>query len=158
MVRWIAIAVVALGVGQAEAQTPNNVLEGLSTIRLKISGVDAADQACGLTEEGLRSAAMYPLSASRLAVTPVAEASFTVEVTTLHPPNGCVGHISIEVGVVRFIRTFSGNERIVDVRLWHDGSILTSSSGDYTQQVLNIIERKTKVFLTDWNLDNKAGR
>jgi hypothetical protein len=50
---------------------------------------------------------------------------------------------------------FSGDTRLAEVNLWHNGVIFSSSPSRHLSQVTSEIENSTKKFITDWNLDNK---
>jgi hypothetical protein len=41
------------------------------------------------------------------------------------------------------------------IDLWRGGSISSSAKGRHGQNVRGEIEKVTKKFITDWNLDNK---
>jgi hypothetical protein len=106
---------------------------------------------------------MYPLSSTRLKVTssfPIFDVLFNINTTSLRLPNGvCITHVLVTVSAFPIATfPFTAKQKTVEARLWTGGSIISSSKGDHPQRISNQVEMQTKAFLTDWNLDNKAGR
>src|SRR5262249_48339096 len=110
---------------QSQAQTRNNLLRGLSKINLVIENLDADSKECGLTEQGIRAAVMYPLSSARVEVAPTALTSLYVNVNTLYfsSLDSCVSSIEVRVHVYQAVTLdFSGEEKPAEVKLWRSGS------------------------------------
>ena len=64
---FVAAAVILM-CNQGHAQTRNQLLRGLSEIKLLIEEFSAGAKLCGLTEEAFRAAAMYPLSSTKIEI------------------------------------------------------------------------------------------
>jgi hypothetical protein len=132
------------------------MLRGLSEVDLIIEDLSSGAKPCGLTEEAIRAAAMYPLSSTKIAVDHSADLTLYINVGTLHPNVGCISSIAIQAYAFQKVTLqFSGDEKAVEIILWKSGSLLTSSRNEHARQVSEEIEEKVKKFITDWNLDNK---
>jgi hypothetical protein len=155
----IAATAAMLIADQSQAQTTDNLLRGLSKIKLVIERLEADDRVCGLTEEALRAAAMFPLSSAKVEVTPAAPAYLYVNLLTLYlaPVDLCVSNIQMQVLSYQSVTLdFSGEEKLAVVELWNGGSIYSSARANHLRRISEVIDGRTKKFLTDWNLDNRT--
>jgi S1-C subfamily serine protease len=156
---WLAATAAIFIANQSQAQTTNSLLRGLSKIEVIVEGLDKDDRVCGLTDQGVRAAAMFPLSSAKLEVVSSARASFYVNVNTLYlsPIESCVSTVQVRLYVYQNVTLdFSGDEKFVEVRLWSSGSIISSERTKHTRRISESIEDHTKKFITDWNLDNRG--
>jgi hypothetical protein len=180
----VATFVLMLAAERCGAQTFGHVLGGLSNIELLIEKLDKDAASCGISEEAIREAFMYPVSGSKFQISspnrfvaPVESANPTsshivkelanrlvpprvyVEVTTLRltPDNTCFSHVSMSVEHDQQVELdFSGRSSVVTIELWHQGMVEVSSVNRHAQVIKQAVEHLTKSFITDWNFDNKA--
>jgi S1-C subfamily serine protease len=142
---------------QGHAQTLNHLLRGVSKVQLVIENLAERDKECGLTEQAIRAAVMYPLSSTKIEVGSshvalyVAANSLSFRAASL-----CVTHYSVQVFTAQSVTLeFSGHDNFAQIELWNSGSILSSDRSDHARRVTGSIEQRVKAFITDWNLDNK---
>jgi hypothetical protein len=152
----------ALAVSQPSvAQTLGNKLRGLSKIDLLIEDLPPEAKDCGVTEQAIRAAIMYPLSSSNLEVvkSPTEQASLYVHVAILYfnANHGCVSAVELSAYTFQEVTfDYSGRRTpAAQVTLWDAGAILSSDRAIHAQDVSAELDDQTKRFLTDWNLDNK---
>jgi hypothetical protein len=125
-----AVALLAVP-GQGHAQTRNHLLRGISNVALVIEDLSANDKGCGLTEEAIRAAVMYPLSSTQIEVKPSSDVTLYVNTTSLSFPAAsvCVTNLSVEVYTYQNVMLkFSGYENRVQIDLWHSGYIASSDT------------------------------
>jgi hypothetical protein len=152
---FVAVAV-TLMCSQGHAQTRHHLLRGLSAIDLVFEELSSGAKPCGLTEEAIRAAVMYPLSSAKIALETSAFETLYIHISTLHQNLGCFSVVSIQAYTLQKVTLqFSGEEKVVDVILWKSDSLLTSNWSGHARQVSDTIEEAVKKFITDWNLDNK---
>ena len=116
---------------------------------------------CGLAEQAIRAAAMYPLSSAKIEIASRALVHFYINVNSvfLREDRLCISNLHIKVytfGDVTF--SFSGDEKQgVEVVLWDTGYVASSGRSSHARYIAGGIEDQVKRFITDWNLDNKPG-
>ena len=101
---------------------------------------------------------MYPLSSSKIRVVPSSDALFYVDVQILYrKENGiCFSVVQLRALVFQAVTLkFSGDTKLAPVELWSKGSMASSSPSSHAALITSEIEKSTKKFITDWNLDNK---
>ena len=143
---------------QAQAQTLGNKLRGINQISLLIEQLDDATKACQITDALIQSAFMYPASGARFVVvkTSINVPNMYFNIVTVRPNQICVSNIDMLLYVDQEVKLKASNRDIYAViQLWTGGSIRSSANGQHAQAVRDTIERVTKKFITDWNLDNK---
>ena len=69
---------------QGYAQTRNHLLRGLSEVDLLIEELSRGAKPCGLTEEAIRAAAMYPLSSTKIELVQLTEVTLYINIITIH--------------------------------------------------------------------------
>src|SRR5262249_36983246 len=81
-----SVAAVTLMCSQAHPQTCSHLLRGLSEVQLIIEELSEGAKPCGLTEEAIRAAVMYPLSSTTIAVRDsfLVDVTLYIKVTTIH--------------------------------------------------------------------------
>ena len=145
---------------QAEAQMPSNALRGLSQIHLVIEPLNGNDITCGLTEEAIRAAVLFPASSARFQITnPFVPTVLYVQTTTLFfgPQHSCVTNINMRVYSWQEVTlNFSGGNAFARIELWNTGYIIGGPQSGHPRRIAQVIEDLTKKFVTDWNFDNKA--
>jgi hypothetical protein len=148
---------------QGNAQTPNHALHEAIKIQLVIGELGDDERKCGLTEEAIRSTAMYPLSSSKIEVAPkgevrLGEVALNIRVHTLQSKETSICFSSAIIQALTLHEAtlaFSGETMLVPVMLWDDGYVAFSPRGDHANHLSKGIEKEIKKFITDWNLDNK---
>jgi hypothetical protein len=148
------------GFGHARAESYVGSLTGVTKIELLIEDLDANNKACGITEEIIRDAFMYPASSSRLQIARDDPSApfFYIQVTTLHSNVGaCASHIHYQLYFHQLVQpVFTPSPRNLDMVFWNEGSIMMSQQNQHAQMVKENVENYTKKFLTKWNFDNKS--
>jgi hypothetical protein len=159
LVVFVAAAAMLLP-NQGHTQTKRQLLRGLSKIDLLVEELGSRAKDCGLTEAAVRAAIMYPLSAANIQVDPAvnSDATLYVNIGTIYlkADQTCFSSLRIEAYTIQKIALeFSGDEKWVEVRLWHSGGIASSHPSQHARQMTDYAEETVKKFITDWNLDNK---
>ena len=147
---------------QCNAQTTGNLLRGVSEIQLSVERLGTAAKECGLTEEAIRAATMYPLSSTKIEVAPSASVLLYVNVNSLFLRGDRLCFSSVRMEVHAFgdaTLVFTGEEKQnVLVGLWDTSFVASSDRSDNARYITGIIEDLVKRFITDWNFDNKPVR
>jgi hypothetical protein len=156
MVPIVAVAAILI-TNQTQAQTRQHLLRGLSKIELLVERLTHEEE-CGLTEEAIRAAAMYPLSSTKIALDHLADVTFYINILTayLQEDQLCFSNLSIRAYTYQKVTLeFSGDDKAVVIDLWDSGDVAYSSRNRHARQISEMIEDRVKKFVTDWNLDNK---
>ena len=160
--RMLALIAVWLlmNVGFGHAQTNRSGdLKGMTQIHLLIETLTDDAKACGITEELIRDAFMYPASSSRLQITSdPASPTFYIQVSTLrlNPEGICFSGVNYESYNSQFVQPyFAPTPKLYDVVFWKTGYVFFSGKNQHVQLLKENIEDHVKRFLTTWNLDNK---
>jgi hypothetical protein len=145
---------------QAEAQTYDHLLRGLTQIKLLIESLNEDSSTCGLTQDLIRGAVRYPASSAKFEIITDTRHSVTLYVNVrsafLKSESYCFSNISVEVySLQRLTLDFSHREAFAKVDLWDDGGILGTNRAGHAHHSAQFIEDLIKKFVTDWNLDNK---
>jgi hypothetical protein len=148
--RWVVLAAIfllSISLG-APAQTQGQPVRGVSQFTIKLDELDSNSVRCGLTEDGIRKAILYPASSARFQMSDSAITDFSVSLSTLYfeRADACVTDILV---VVRSYQT--GTLKAVWTRSIH----LSGARSGYQQRSLQAIEDLTRDFVIDWNLANK---
>jgi hypothetical protein len=160
LVLFVATAA-TLMCNQGHARTKHNLLRGASKIALSIEKQSPEAKECGLTEEAIRAAVMYPLSSSKVELVPANDADAVVlyvNIASLYlkEDQTCFSSLSIQVYTYQKVTLeFSGDEKYAWIELWTSGGVASSYPSRHAQRMTSFIEDKVKKFITDWNLDNK---
>ena len=161
VMRWFFLAttfILSLSL-QCQAQTRPNALRGVSQIQILIEKLDGASTDCGITEESIRDAVLYPVSSANLQITTrIGQPTLYLRLTTLliKSISVCVTNIEIRVYSLQDVTMdFSGKTLFGEVNLWSNGGIFYSNRPDHLRHVTQMIEMLGQKFVTDWNLDNK---
>jgi hypothetical protein len=136
-------------------------LHGLLEMGLAVNDSRDDGGKCGLTEQVLRAAAMFPLSAARIEIVPDSLTDFTVSVVTIYhrEVDLCVSNVRVGLHSVQAVTLyFSGKATVIEkVPLWPSYDMLLSSPRmQHRARVVEAIEEATKAFVTDWNLANRT--
>jgi hypothetical protein len=146
--------VFSVGSPTVRAQTQNDGrLKGLKKIYLLIETLDKTAEGCGLSEDLIRTAVMYPLSSSPMEIED-RSTTFYVNLGTLRSQGTCFSTLSIKI-YQNVKLTFANFERNYKLGLWNKTWFGFSPPHEHGQMVRAAIETMTKDFLTAWNLDNK---
>jgi hypothetical protein len=160
MTRWILVAVFSLSLSQhARAQTMDNALRGLDVVRLAIENLDEDSKACGITEDLVRNAFMFPASAAKFKVVHVGASVsvFYINVLTLRTNTPqCISSVTTDLRTYQPVDLKQSNRTVFTiVVLWNKGRVFVSNPNAHAEQVKTAIEGLTKEFVIEWNLDNK---
>jgi hypothetical protein len=142
----------------AQAQTQGAQFRGVSQFKIVVHKLDSGSVQCGLTEDDIRKAILYPASSANFQITDSAITGFFVSLTTLYFErfDMCVTHMSAEVRSYQTVTLqASGGQILSAISLWTRISMIYSAKDKHRQKSLQEIEDLTKLFVTDWNLDNK---
>ena len=162
MIKYLAvlIALVALS-PHGYSQTLNNVLEGVTSVRIDVRDINPHEEDntsnCGATKEDLRSAASFPIAASRLRIEE--EALVYIEIRSLvvpTGPGGCAASFSLSVATDQISDLAVTNlNKLVRVELWSNDGIVFAPVGALGFTLRDSIERMVKDFVVDWTLDQQ---
>ena len=141
----------------AGAQTLQHQLRGITEAQIFIQVVDHDGEACGITEDGIKSAVMFPISSSDLIIV---EDSFTIiyiSATVLSIPYaGCTVSYKIQMYTNQYIELIITETTILGrIELWAKSGIAYSNESNISKHINDLLETLTKELITDWNLDNK---
>jgi hypothetical protein len=140
------------------AQTQIHLLRGLLKVSLIVESLGTNEKGCGLTEQAIRTAAMYQLSSAAVEVDHLADVVFYVNVTSLYlqADQICFSSIHVRANTYQTVTLeFSRDDKWAEIALWSSGYVASSTRSDHARYVSDVIEDKVKKFVTDWNLDNK---
>ena len=152
---------------QARAQTADNVLRGVSKIRLSIDSLGEDSASCGLTRDLIRDAVRHATGAVRFQMItdpdkekgPRPDALLYVKVNTLFfkTLDLCVSNVSVQAYATQALTLTSSHRAIsAEVGLWDEGSGMGSSSrAEHADYVSQMIDKNANKFINDWNLDNR---
>jgi hypothetical protein len=152
---FVCLLFVASG---ANAQTYGNKLRGITEAKILIEELVASDKACGVTEDGIKSAIMLPISSSDFIIVENSSTIIYVIVTILSMPNSndCVASYYIFLYTYQDITLKeTGHKFSATILLWNSGGVLNYNKSDFNKAVTDNLESIVKVLITDWNLDNK---
>jgi hypothetical protein len=156
----IMASLLCVGTDLANAETIEK-LRGLMSVRLIVPELDEDAKSCGLSQELVRDAVMFPASSSKLEFLDATGdgAVFEVVITTMvqERPVQCITNLAINVWIVERVKFDYAPDaiRYAAVTMWFSGAICVSVATKHPQMLRTAIENKTKKFLTDWNLANK---
>ncbi len=137
MLRVLLIVLMLAPATPIEAELSD--LRGLEKIELAVDKLSADNEACGITEAGVRAAAMSRFGSSRLSVvqdhiSPV----FMVSIMTVHASDAlCASALTVEI-----------------VFLWNKTVVLTGPAGQHGREVAQAVGDLTEKFITDWKMAN----
>jgi hypothetical protein len=120
--------------------------------------LDSNSQGCGITEDKIRDAMLYPLSSAKFQIVDDAFSAIDINVSTLAPSSTqlCFTHISIRAQTIQnVILNVSDRDPSVLIILWEQGINLSTARAEHSRHFTEVIERLAKKFVIDWNLDNK---
>jgi hypothetical protein len=144
---------------QCEAQTLNHALRGLAKINVLVEDLDDEDIKCGLTNDLIRDAVLYPTNSAKIRVTNE-HVSEWLYVNTLsffsEAAQYCVTTVVMEArSLEEEMLTFSRRKVHSEIVLWRDGRLASSNRSGHARLVAEGIEQLAKKFVTDWRVDNK---
>jgi hypothetical protein len=144
---------------QCEAQTIGHALRGLAKINVLVEDLGDEDIKCGLTEDLIRDAVLYPTSSAKIQVANEL-VSESLYVNTLsffsEAAQFCVTTIVMEARSFEEEMLTSSRRKVrSEIVLWRDGRLASSNRSGHARLVAEGIEQLAKKFVTDWNLDNK---
>jgi hypothetical protein len=162
LARLVVIITAMLMAGPSGAQTEGGVLRGLTKVRIVIEDLSSRGTECGLTEQGIRNAIMFPLSSTKIEVAaPPLVPYFYVAISSLHLQSVrlCVSHLRIQVYSYQEVKLrFFNESKFVSIELWKNGVIFSSNPNDHARDMSEVLEELMKKFVTDWNFDNRSSR
>lgn len=147
-----------LGTGFGQAQQQTGSLSEIKLINLTVAVTDSA-KFCGVTEQMIRDAAMYPISSTRLSISNPESGevpTLGIAVSTFVGNSGlCASSIEFELAMLRPLQLpFATEARMYKIVFyqsnWH-GYAMPDAHG---KQIREQVELFTKKFVTTWNLDN----
>jgi hypothetical protein len=153
-----------LSAGLSQAQQQPGSLSGIKSANVNINEADAENKSCGITDQLIREAVMYPISGSRLKVSSLLPPStdvpiLSVAISTVRggvTSGLCLSGIRIQLAIYQPLTLpFASGPRMHKVMLWEGGWHGGSMQHDHAKQIREQIELLMKRFVTAWNLDNK---
>jgi hypothetical protein len=152
-----ACAALGLSVADGAAQTEGNQLRGAESFHLIIQTTNPSGDACGVTEERIREAFMFPASGAKFAIAEIAPLAIHIVSLGGDVKDGrCATHVKLLVYFYltvepRFAKApFEG--RVV---VWDGDALSFSGRDDHPKEVREVVDALTRKFVTDWNMDNK---
>jgi hypothetical protein len=133
-------------------------LKDIRQFELVIEDLSKYARECGITEDSIRGAFMYPASSAKFSLgTALETPTIYIRVSTIHLPQGiCETEVEMDVqGYQKISLPSSGRDVLATIILWHSGSMTMSYPAIHGRQVKEMIENKTKELITDWNLANE---
>ena len=129
-------------------------------MRILIEPLSAASKECGIIEQSIRNAVMFPLSSTKIDVLQ-GSGRFYVNATTVVSRSYpiCISSLKVEVSYLQSVMLGFSNKDTPDfvaIKLWESGTLFSSGQHEHTQRMSENVEELTKKFITDWNLDNKS--
>jgi len=138
------------------SQTDEKVLEGITSVRVVASISDEDGSACGLREEGLSSAASFPIITSPLDLSDESEFVLVVSSSARETSVGCTGSFRVRLLTFQFVVLDGTNLRKwVTIDLWNRGGLIAGPKGRFSSRLGEAIEVLTKTFIVDWTLDQQ---
>jgi KTSC domain len=153
----------SLPVRAGVAQTLDNALRKLNTVRILVEGLSKNSSTCNFDKTTIVRSLTFPLSSAKFnldqsTTTTLGEIELYVSVNTLYlnSLDYCVSDIELSARVDQYVKIdASGRTVFRAIQLWDSGHLVGSSLEDHRQQVSQSIEEMAKEFVTAWNLDNK---
>ena len=147
-----------------QGQTSYKILKGIQGIKLVIEPPEKEGTDCGITEQGIRQAVMFPASSTNLNFLELGSGAslrsgapyYYVNVTTAKSEYVCASSVGINVYYIKAVKLPNYPRVVVaKVVLWEKGFVTFAHPTQHGKQIRDVIEDLTKEFLIDWNLDNK---
>jgi hypothetical protein len=130
-----------------------DALRGLTSISIVVDSLDEDERRCGITEQLIRDAFLYPIGQSRirLSTSELEGPVFWVRVTTLiqRQPNQCIS--AVEMRVFRYHQVQL--DYAPPMGLWDAATIIVGDR--HAERLGAAVESATKRFVTTWNLANR---
>jgi hypothetical protein len=102
---------------------------------------------------------MYPASSANFKIIEQPEAwvpTFYINIATVLDDLGCYSSVDTRLYLHQPVTIIPNNRPVfADVLLWEGSGVYTSSRSNHSQFIQDVIEKFTKQFITQWNLNNK---
>jgi hypothetical protein len=162
MLRFLIASILLCLTTNSVNAVPRPGLIGIKRVHLVIEQLNSDAKACGITEQLIHDAFMYPASGAKFEVvdqvglgdqvTPM----FYINVNTTRLNPVCASAINMDVRFIQMITSpFSKHSLASRIVLWDESYVGASAPNDHPTQMKNVIEDLTKDFITEWNLSNK---
>lgn len=153
----ILIAFVAL-LQDSYAQTAFGSLEGVNPVKIVLGNLDEEARACGANEENIRSAASFPIAASRLRLSKDAPFVLQIRVNVLrfNGGSGCIATYSFDLWINDLVTLRTINlVKIHKILLWDRSGVILGPKNGFERQIREAIEGLAKELVADWTLDQQ---
>jgi hypothetical protein len=125
--------------------------------------LDDDDKVCGITEESVRDAFLYPVSSSRLRFSRgLSGPLFHVQITTIlqRQPRQCISSVMVHVfDLLSVPLDFArGSAPKVALVLWNDERLRVTDPSQHGERIRTAVRESAEKFLTRWNLANPSVR
>lgn len=156
-----ALACPYLANAQMSADRAEQALVGLGSIAFYIEPLDDSDKLCGITEQGIRDAFLYPVSSSKLHISrDLSGPIFHVQITTIvqQQPRQCISSVAVQVFEFKNVPLDFSHGAAPEVALviWNDEWLRVTNLTDHGERVRAVVRQSTEKFLTRWNLANRT--
>lgn len=163
---WVGAAVAGFLFTAASAGAPaayaDSDLTGIDQISVGVTGLDKDAAACGITEQVLKQAFMYPASGAKFKVVPVnmfvaPNMDIAVIYGTINSGNTCICALTLNLTSFQSVQLLPYGRYAVgaQILLWQHQELMWAGKQMHLKQVTEAVERSAKSFITKWNLANK---
>jgi hypothetical protein len=148
---------------QMSRESSQKALVGLNSITLFVERLDDTDGACGITEESVRDAFLYPVSSSRLHFSEgLSGPTFYVQILTIlqRQPRQCISSVMVKVFDFQSVPLDFSQRPAPEVAvvLWNDEMLRVSDLASHGGRIRTAVRESAEKFLTIWNLANSPAR
>jgi hypothetical protein len=156
---WLGAAANA----QMSQEGSQQALIGLDSVGFFVEPLDDDDKVCGITEESVRDAFLYPISSSGLRFSGVSSGPlFHVQITTIlqRQPRQCISSVMVHVFEFLSVPLTFAHESAPEVALvlWNDERLRVTDPSHHGERIRTAVRESAEKFLTSWNLANPSAR
>ena len=139
------------------SQTVGKRLEGITSVRISASDLNEEAMDCGVTKEGLRSAAMSPVATSKLRLGEGSSVILEIEVLAGELFSGpCIAAYRLQLVTHQNVELNGTQlERFIKIQLWERNRMIWGPKDEFATQIRDAIEELTKEFVVEWTLDQQ---
>ena len=162
IIRFLAVLIAFVALSpHSYSQTVGKVLEGITSVQVRVNDLNEAARACPITRNDLFESAAFTIAASRLSLDATSSVVLRFKVLVVGIAMGradpiCFADYSVRASTEQIVELDETNlNRRVTIDLWHDSGLRWAPWGDFETILLDTIRRTTKAFIADWTLDQQ---
>ena len=149
----LVLALLTLGSTAGESQAAK--LTKIKDVKFTVAGLDEGAQACGLTEERLKSSFLEPLKGSSVKVVESSPYFFYIRATTVRfVTEYCLTYVNAELLLgQRYFNPATNRDLVGLIRLWFSGALITTGWEEHPAEIYKSFRTLGDSFLNAWKRD-----